>query len=76
MLCAPLGRLNRLSETYYGEGKLMPALNAINEVLCMIVCHDLTCLIQEQEPLGSVQVFWQDEEEADAPAILRMPGCF
>jgi transposase len=33
----------------------------INEVLCKILCHNLTCLIQEQETLGIVPVFWKDE---------------
>ncbi len=32
-----------------------------NEVLCKFLCHNLTCLIQEQETLGIVPVFWQDE---------------
>jgi hypothetical protein len=36
----------------------------VNEVLCKIICHNLTCLIQEQEALGIVPVFWKDEEEA------------
>jgi transposase len=44
-----------------------------NEVLCKILCHNLTCLIQEQETLGIAPIFWQNEEEAgDAPAILPM----
>jgi hypothetical protein len=46
-----------------------------NEVLAKILCHNLTCLIQEQETLGIVPVFWKDEEkgaESDAPAILPM----
>jgi hypothetical protein len=34
----------------------------VNEVLCKILCHNLTCLIQEQEALGIVPVFWKDEE--------------
>lgn len=38
----------------------------VNEVLCKIICHNLTCLIQEQESLGIVPVFWQDEEECRA----------
>jgi transposase len=47
----------------------------VNEVLCKILCHNLTCLIQEQETLGIAPVFWQNEEEGDdAPAILRMPS--
>jgi transposase len=48
----------------------------VNEVLCKILCHNLTCLIQEQETLGIVPIFWKDEpqEEAGAPAILPMVG--
>jgi hypothetical protein len=47
----------------------------VNEVLCKILCHNLTCLIQEQETLGIVPVFWKDEtkeEENGPPAILRL----
>src|SRR5262249_24224318 len=29
----------------------------VNEVLCKFLCHNLTCLIQEQETLGIVPVF-------------------
>ena len=36
----------------------------VNEVLCTIICHNLTCLIQEQKNLGIVPVFWKDEDEA------------
>ncbi|MFO0804665.1 MAG: hypothetical protein U0791_16275 [Gemmataceae bacterium] len=36
----------------------------VAEVLCNIICHNLTCLIQEQESLGIVPLFWKDEEEA------------
>lgn len=46
----------------------------VNEVLCKILCHNITCLIQEQETLGIVPVFWRDEPESDHPAILRMPS--
>ena len=35
----------------------------VNEVLAKIICHNLTCLIQEQETLGIVPVFWKDETE-------------
>jgi len=45
----------------------------VNEVLCKLLCHNLTCLIQEQETLGVAPVFWKDEEEDDAPAVLRFP---
>src|SRR5437588_7242065 len=46
----------------------------VNEVLCKILCHNLTCLIQEQETLGIAPVFWQNEEvdDGEAPAILRL----
>jgi len=33
----------------------------VNEVLCKILCHNLTCLIQEEETLGIAPVFWKDE---------------
>jgi hypothetical protein len=47
----------------------------VNEVLCKILCHNLTCLIQEQETLGIVPVFWKDEEESatDEVQVLRFP---
>ena len=46
----------------------------VNEVLCKFLCHNLTCLIQEQETLGIVPVFWKDEAEqvAERPAVLPM----
>ncbi len=44
-----------------------------NEALCKILCHNLTCLIQEQETLGITPIFWKDEEQAEeGPAILSM----
>jgi len=47
-----------------------------NEALCKILCHNLTCLIQEQETLGITPVFWKDEESeaGDAPVILPLQG--
>ncbi len=36
----------------------------VNEVLCKLLCHNLACLIHEQEELGIVPVFWKDEELA------------
>jgi transposase len=33
-----------------------------NEVLCKLLAHNLCCLIQEQEELGIVPVFFKDEE--------------
>jgi hypothetical protein len=45
----------------------------INETLCKILCHNLTCLIQEQETLGITPIFWQDEEPEDGErAILPL----
>jgi transposase len=46
----------------------------VNEVLCKILCHNLTCLIQEQETLGIVPVFWPEEpaEETAEPVILPL----
>jgi len=33
----------------------------VNEVLCKIICHNLCCLIQEQEELGIAPILWQDK---------------
>jgi hypothetical protein len=45
-----------------------------NEVLCKILCHNLTCLIMEQEVLGIIPFFWKDEpqDDDDCRAILRL----
>jgi hypothetical protein len=59
----------------FGDSVMSRADDAMtNEVLCKILCHNLTCLIQEQETLGIVPVFWKDERPDDAPAILSMSG--
>jgi hypothetical protein len=43
----------------------------VNEVLYKIVAHNLCCLIQEQEELGIVPVFWSDAvEKAPQPASM------
>jgi hypothetical protein len=42
----------------------------VNEVLCKLICHNITCLIHEQENLGIVPVFWKDE--ADATKALQL----
>jgi transposase len=47
----------------------------VNEVLCKFLCHNLTCLIQEQETLGIVPVFWKDEPEQDASTPATIPFC-
>ena len=39
----------------------------VNEVLCKFLCHNLTCLIQEEETLGIAPVFWKDETSAILP---------
>jgi hypothetical protein len=45
----------------------------VNEVLCKILCPNLTCLIQEEETLGIVPIFWKDEEQEDCQrAILPL----
>ena len=42
----------------------------VNEVLCKLLCHNLTCLIQEQETLGIVPIFWPDEPGDQNPEVL------
>jgi hypothetical protein len=44
----------------------------VNEVLCKLLCQNLTCLVQEQETLGIVPVFWKDEDKGDLRPILPM----
>jgi transposase len=46
----------------------------VNEVLCKLLLQNLTCLVQEQETLGILPVFWKDEPQDDGgePAILPM----
>jgi hypothetical protein len=44
----------------------------VNEVLCKLLCHNLTCLIHEQETLGIVPVFWNDVETEVEPEGERM----
>lgn len=41
----------------------------VNEVLCKLLCHDITCLIQEQETLGISSMFWKDEEQASGERV-------
>jgi transposase len=33
----------------------------VNEVLCKLVCHNISCLIHSQHELGIDPVFWKDE---------------
>jgi hypothetical protein len=44
----------------------------VNEALARFVCHNITCLIQEQETLGIVPVFWKDEDRDEGPAVLPL----
>jgi hypothetical protein len=37
----------------------------VNEVLCKLLCHNLTCVIMEQECLGISPVFWKNEPSED-----------
>jgi transposase len=46
----------------------------VNEVLCKLLCHNLCCLIQEQEELGIVPVFWKDET-AEVGGVVVEPSC-
>ena len=32
----------------------------VNEVLCKVLCHNLSCLVMEQETLGIAPIFWPD----------------
>ncbi len=43
----------------------------VNEILCKLICHNLSCLIHEQEELGIVPLFWQDEPK-DACNVLPL----
>jgi len=42
-----------------------------NEVLCKLLCHNLCCLVQEQEELGIAPIFWKNEETASHLAIAN-----
>lgn len=43
----------------------------VNEVLCKLLCQNITCLIQEQETLGIAPIFWKDEEQdSEGNAVL------
>ena len=43
-----------------------------NEVLAKFLCHNLSCLIMEQETLGIAPVFWKDEPQDESPSVLPM----
>jgi len=44
----------------------------VNEVLCKFLCHNLSCLIMEQETLGIAPIFWKDEQADESRHTL--PG--
>jgi transposase len=44
----------------------------VNEVLCKLLCHNLYCLIQEQEELGISPVFWK-EDAPEMTTAMRFP---
>jgi hypothetical protein len=47
----------------------------VNELLCKFLCHNLSCLIMEQETLGIAPIFWKEEngqEEPEQPEIFKM----
>jgi hypothetical protein len=45
----------------------------VNEVLCKILCHNLTCLIREQELLGIAPLFWDEQGETMVQGPTRFP---
>ena len=57
----------------FGDSVLSKTDTAMrNEVLCKILCHNLTCLIQEQETPGIIPVFWKDEPKVGRSDVLPM----
>jgi hypothetical protein len=44
----------------------------VNEDLCKFLCHNLCCLIQEQEELGIAPIFWKDEDKDGCPDVLPL----
>jgi transposase len=46
----------------------------VNEVLCKFLCHNLSCLIMEQETLGIAPIFWKDEQQESRDILpIRLP---
>jgi hypothetical protein len=67
------GNLQSAAVRKFGDSVMSKSDTAMtNEVLCKILCHNLTCLIQEQETLGISPVFWKDEAGSIEPEILPM----
>jgi transposase len=42
----------------------------VNEVLCKFLCHNLSCLIHEEEALGVAPIFWKNEPKDDRAADI------
>ncbi len=45
----------------------------VNEVICKLICQNLTCLIQAQIELGLEPIFWKAETDRSA-MILKFPA--
>ena len=44
-----------------------------NEVLCKILCNNLSCRSMEQETLGIAPIFWKEEpQEEESRNVLPM----
>lgn len=54
------------------RSKTKPAM--VNEVLCKLLCFNLTVLIHEQEELGITPVFFKDDEPTEDAGIIRFTG--
>jgi transposase len=55
----------------FGDSVLSKTDTAMtNEVLCKFLCHNLCCLIMEQETLGIAPVFWKDEQPKNSLALV------
>lgn len=54
----------------FGDSVVSKNPNAmVNEVLCKCLVQNLTCLVHEQEALGILPIFWQDEEPEEEPEL-------
>jgi hypothetical protein len=63
-----LQRICHLQSRKFGDSVMSKTDTAmVNEVLCKFLAHNLTCLIQEQETLGIVPLFFKDEKKGLAP---------
>jgi hypothetical protein len=44
----------------------------VDEVLCKLLRHNLTCLIQEQETLGIAPIFWKPYGQGTSTTVCQM----